>query len=80
MNEYEVSQCSLGQLGGQLTTDASGVTGVFCAIQALTDLTAVTVTGNITGIAAKTIPQGVAIFGRFTAVTYTGTAILYKGV
>ena len=72
-----------GQGGGQVITSASGaVTGTFRWIQVITDtvlsvLTAPNLT-NATALQTITIPAGIGIGGRITAITVTsGVVIAY---
>ena len=72
-----------GQGGGRVITSASGaVTGTFRWIQVITDtvlsvLTAPNLT-NATALQTITIPAGIGIGGRITAITVTsGVVIAY---
>ncbi len=72
-----------GQNGGRVITSASGaVTGTFRWLQVVTDtvlsvFTAPNIT-NATGLQTITIPAGVGIGGRITAITVTsGVVIAY---
>jgi hypothetical protein len=72
-----------GQGGGRVITSASGaVTGTFRWLQVVTDtvlsvFTAPNIT-NATGLQTITIPAGVGIGGRITAITVTsGVVIAY---
>jgi len=72
-----------GQGGGHVITSASGaVTGTFRWIQVITDtvlsvLTAPNLT-NATALQTITIPAGIGIGGRITAITVTsGVVIAY---
>ena len=73
-----------GQGGGQVITSASGaVTGNFRWIQVVTDtVLSVLTSSNITnasGLQTITIPAGLGLGGRFTAVTVTsGVVIAYN--
>lgn len=73
-----------GQGGGQVITSASGaVTGVFRWVQVITDTVFSVVTApNLTGATSLqtiTIPAGVGIGGRITALTVTsGVVIAYS--
>lgn len=73
-----------GQGGGQVITSASGaVTGVFRWVQIITDTVFSVVTApNLTGATSLqtiTIPAGVGIGGRITALTVTsGVVIAYS--
>lgn len=73
-----------GQNGGQVITSASGaVTGVFRWVQVITDTVFSVVTApNLTGATSLqtiTIPAGVGIGGRITALTVTsGVVIAYS--
>jgi hypothetical protein len=73
-----------GQNGGQVITSASGaVTGTFRWVQVITDtvfsvFTAPNLT-NATGLQTITVPAGVGIGGRITALTVTsGVVIAYS--
>ena len=72
-----------GQGGGRVITSASGaVTGTFRWIQVITDTVfSVFTAPNIatsTGLQSITIPAGVGIGGRITAITVTsGVVIAY---
>lgn len=72
-----------GQGGGQVITSASGaVTGNFRWIQVVTDtvLSALTSSNisNASALQTITIPAGLGIGGRFTAITVTsGVVIAY---
>jgi hypothetical protein len=72
-----------GQGGGRVITSASGaVTGTFRWVQVITDtvlsvLTAPNLT-NATALQTITIPAGIGIGGRITAITVTsGVVIAY---
>jgi hypothetical protein len=73
-----------GQGGGQVITSSSGaVTGNFRWIQVVTDtVLSVLTSSNITnasGLQTITIPAGLGLGGRFTAVTVTsGVVIAYN--
>jgi hypothetical protein len=73
-----------GQGGGQVITSASGaVTGNFRWIQVVTDtVLSVLTSSNITnasGLQTITIPAGLGLGGRFTAITVTsGVVIAYN--
>jgi len=78
-----VSYALQGQGGGRVITTASGaVTGTFRWIQVITDtvlsvLTAPNLT-NATALQTITIPAGIGIGGRITAITVTsGVVIAY---
>jgi hypothetical protein len=78
-----VSYDLMGQGGGRVITSASGaVTGTFRWLQVVTDtvlsvFTAPNIT-NATGLQTITIPAGVGIGGRITAITVTsGVVIAY---
>jgi hypothetical protein len=79
-----VSYDMQGQGGGQVITSASGaVTGVFRWVQVITDTVFSVVTApNLTGATSLqtiTIPAGVGIGGRITALTVTsGVVIAYS--
>jgi len=73
-----------GQGGGQVITSASGaVTGNFRWIQVVTDtVLSVLTSSNISNASALqtiTIPAGLGLGGRFTAITVTsGVVIAYN--
>jgi len=72
-----------GQGGGRVITSASGaVTGTFRWLQVVTDTVLSVFTApniaNATGLQTITIPAGVGIGGRITAITVTsGVVIAY---
>ena len=77
---------SMGGPGSEYLTGTNSVTGAYFGIQALEDCTMMGLTvGNITssdpqndGISGAIIPQGVTLFGEFSAVQLAGKAVLYK--
>tara|TARA_B100000131_G_scaffold85519_1_gene82456 strand:- start:864 stop:1130 length:267 start_codon:yes stop_codon:yes gene_type:complete len=71
---------SMGGAGGRYITGTSQVTGNFFGIQALTATTlAAGTAGNISGdsLVGAVIPAGATIFGSFTGVQISGTAVAY---
>jgi hypothetical protein len=88
----EAQNASLGQAGAKFISDTSAHTGSFIAITMIEDtvfnaLTPADTTygygvGSYNGntMASETIPQGLTIFGRWTAIDLTsGACIAYVG-
>ena len=82
-NTIEAGSLGLGSAGAKVSTGGA-LTGKFCAITAIADATFTTLTpeddAHISSIPGGTLPAGVTIFGRWTAITpATGAIIAYNG-
>ena len=78
----ESGSLGLGSAGSQGSTSAA-LTGMFCAITAIADTTFSVLTpedsAHISSIPGGTLPAGVTIYGRWTAITPSGAIIAYNG-
>lgn len=81
-NPVESGSLGLGSAGAQVSSGGA-ITGSFCAITAITNTTFSLLTpedsAHIGSIPGGTLPAGVTIFGRWTAITPVGNIIAYNG-
>lgn len=84
LQQVEIDRLLLGQYGATFFNDTTARTGVWGAINHLTNVTYTTLTDDIavdgsTFPGTVTFPAGSWLYGRFTAITLaTGTAVAYK--
>jgi len=74
----QVSVYNLSGGNGSKYISSTAATGDFFAIQFLSDTTITSITGNMEGTPTETFSKGDVIYGRFSAITISGTALLYK--
>lgn len=85
----ELDACAMGQKGADWIDNTSARTGDWVCVIALVDAVFTTLTpddntpykvnGTVGNLNGKALPKGVAIFGRFTAITLTsGTVVAYN--